>query len=289
MADNKKTVLITGCSPGGIGNALAREFHKKGLRVFATARSTNTIKDLNDLGIETLSLEVNETDSVGRCKEQISALTGGRLDYLVNNAGRNYTIPALDIELSEAVDTFQINVISVMYIVQVFSPLLIASRGTIVQIGSIAGILPYVFSSVYNASKAALLAYSNTLRVELEPFGVKVVTIVTGGVKSRIARVQGNLPPRSLYKPIESSYVRRVTHSQEGAMDTRVYAKRVVDRVLGLDSWMTWLLMRNRKLVWEGNMARTVWCLYTFFWEGFMDGILKRTFGLRNLQRKKSD
>ena len=77
------------CSPGGIGNALAREFHDKGLRVFATARLKNSIKELSYLGIETLSLEVNETDSVERCKEEISALTGGGLDYLVNNAGRS--------------------------------------------------------------------------------------------------------------------------------------------------------------------------------------------------------
>jgi 1-acylglycerone phosphate reductase len=61
-----------------------------------------------------------------------------------------------------------------------FAPLVIASKGTIVQIGSIAAVMPYVFGSAYNASKAALHAYSSTLRVELEPFGVKVITVITG-------------------------------------------------------------------------------------------------------------
>jgi NAD(P)-dependent dehydrogenase (short-subunit alcohol dehydrogenase family) len=61
-----------------------------------------------------------------------------------------------------------------------FAPLVIAAKGTIVQIGSIAALMPYVFGSAYNASKAALHAYSSTLRVELAPFDVKVITVVTG-------------------------------------------------------------------------------------------------------------
>lgn len=84
------------CSTGGIGNALAREFHRNGLCVFATARSKDSLHDLRDLGIQTFSLEVNEKQSVEECKEAISNLTGGKLDFLVNNAGRS-TFPSLDV------------------------------------------------------------------------------------------------------------------------------------------------------------------------------------------------
>jgi 1-acylglycerone phosphate reductase len=77
---------------------------------------------------------------------------------------------------------------------QVFAPLLIQAKGTIVMVGSLAGVIPYVFGSVYNASKAALHAYANTLRVEMKPLGVSVITIVTGGVKSRISRTERMLP-----------------------------------------------------------------------------------------------
>jgi 1-acylglycerone phosphate reductase len=83
------TCAVYSCNPGGIGNALAREFHSNGLRVFATARSRDSIKDLSELGIETLSLEVNDAGNVERLREEVSALTGGKLDYLVNNAGRS--------------------------------------------------------------------------------------------------------------------------------------------------------------------------------------------------------
>nr|POE77555.1 short-chain dehydrogenase cctt [Quercus suber] len=88
-----KTVLITGCSPGGIGHALAREFHSQGLRVFATARNSSSISDLAALGIETLSLEVTSATSISALAAEVSSRTNGALDILVNNAGRNYTVP----------------------------------------------------------------------------------------------------------------------------------------------------------------------------------------------------
>jgi len=98
---SQKTILITGTNPGGIGNSLAREFHAKGLRVFATARKTDSIKDLADLGIETLSLEVTDPESIKALKEEVASRTSGKLDYLVNNAGRNYTVPATDIDFEQ--------------------------------------------------------------------------------------------------------------------------------------------------------------------------------------------
>ena len=90
MSTTRTSVLITGCSPGGIGNALAREFHSRGLRVFATARKVETIVHLKELGIETLVLEVTQEESVERCKKEVERLTGEEgLGYLVNNAGRS--------------------------------------------------------------------------------------------------------------------------------------------------------------------------------------------------------
>ena len=77
------------CSPGGIGHALALEFQAQGLRVFATARTTEAVQDLADAGIEALDLDVTSEKSISACKEEVAKSTGGRLDYLVNNAGRS--------------------------------------------------------------------------------------------------------------------------------------------------------------------------------------------------------
>ena len=224
--------------------------HNPGLRVFATARKATSISDLQERGIETLSLEVDRPDSIATLKAEIERLTAGSgLDYLVNNAGRNYTVPALDIDFDEVQETFDVNVFAVMRMCQAFAPLIIQAKGTIVQIGSIAGIMPYVFGSVYNASKAALHQYSNTLRVEMKPFGVKVVTIVTGGVSSNIARTERQLPDGSYYMPVNEEYQRRLKHSQESGFSNERYARSVVAQVLKQNPpfWF-----------WEGHGARLV-------------------------------
>jgi len=82
-----RSVLITGCSQGGAGEALARQFHKNGFRVFATARSLTKIQHLKVEGIEILELDVVDHASAVKVASEVSSLTGGKLDILVNNAG----------------------------------------------------------------------------------------------------------------------------------------------------------------------------------------------------------
>lgn len=272
--EGKKTVLITGCSPGGIGHALAMVFHSKGLHVFATARNEKAVTDLSALGLEALQLDVTSPESVAEVKRHVSERTNGSLDYLVNNAGRNYTVPALDVDFSEVQATFETNVFSVMRMCQAFAPLLIQAKGTIIQIGSLAGEIPYVFGSTYNASKAALHAYSDTLRVELAPFGVNVMVVVTGGVKSNIARTHRELPNGSLYHPIEPEYQRRQLHSQEGAMEGKSYAEGVVRAALA---------SKPARSLWRGHQAWNVWLLLTLMPRMFWDYYFTREFNLSKL------
>ena len=83
----QKTVLITGCSKGGIGDALAQEFQRKGLRVFATARDLAKVEHLKKLGLDVLPLDVVDEDSIKKAVENVKTATGGTLDFLVNNSG----------------------------------------------------------------------------------------------------------------------------------------------------------------------------------------------------------
>ena len=83
----QKSVLITGCSNGGIGDSLARAFHKKGLRVFATARNLAKVEHLKVTGIEIIQLDVVDDVSIKQAVETVRAKTGGTLDFLVNNSG----------------------------------------------------------------------------------------------------------------------------------------------------------------------------------------------------------
>ena len=143
------------------------------------------------------------------------------------------------------------------------------------QIGSLAGYIPYVFGSAYNASKAALHAYTSTLRVELAPLGVHVMTIVTGGVKSNIARTHRTLATGSYYKPVEREYERRQKHSQEVGMETEEYAKVVVGKVLAARGWL-W----DAKSVWVGGSAGRVWWVWSCMPEGVWDLVMGWMFGL---------
>jgi 1-acylglycerone phosphate reductase len=194
---------------------------------------------------------------------------------LLPHSGRNYTVPALDIDMSEVKTTFATNVFAIMEITQHFIPLLITSKGLIINIGSVAGIMPYVFGSVYNASKAAIHSYSATLRLELEPYDVKVMVVVTGGVQSNIARTYRSLPEGSLYLPIRDSYERRLTHSQEGAMSNEEYARGVVSAALK---------SRPKKWLWRGNKSWSIWFVKTFLGLWVLDLVLPRVFQLDKLK-----
>jgi len=164
------------------------------------------------------------------------------------------------------------NLFSVMLMCKEFAPLLIAAQGKIVNIGSVAAIIPYAFGSVYNASKAALHSYGDTLRVEMEPFSVQVITVVTGGVKSNISRNNTrDIDPGSLYHPMRDLYLsRRRGSSQQGADTAEDYARYVVSQTVQA---------KPRPWLWRGNYAFVIW-LSTFMPTGLADGYISRRFGL---------
>lgn len=195
--------------------------------------------------------------------------------------GRNCTIPATDVPLEEARLCFETNFFAIIAITQAFTPLLISAApgSLIVNIGSIAAIVPYAFGAVYGASKAALHSFSDTLRIELEPYGVGVMVVVTGGVKSRIARTERSLPADSLYLDIDKEYQRRLKHSQEGAMDTTAYARGVVREALRRPLWM------RKKKFWWGNMAWVIRFVEFYVGGWVWDIAMPRMFGLRRLAK----
>jgi len=251
--ERQKFALITGCTPGGIGHFLALEFAEKGFHVLGTVRDPSKYSSPHK-NITFLPLELTSIESIRELRKRVTEITDGKLDILYNNAGRNYVVPALDYDTDELHELFEANVFAVMHMCREFTPLLIEAKGTIVQTGSVAGILPYVWGAPYNASKAALHSYTNTLRVELAPLGVRVVNIITGGVKSNIARTHRSLPEGSYMQPLAPEYERRLTHSQQLGMDTKQYARSCVSQVLRGDGWFG----RQRE-IWEGKMSWIVW------------------------------
>ena len=134
-----KSVLITGCSAGGIGSALAEAFQRRDVHVFATARDPSKLSHLGKLpNVTLLTLDPTSTASVEASVELIKAKTSGTLDYLVNNAGQTIIMPTLDFDIETAKSMYDINVWGMVRVTQAFAPLVIAAKGTIVNISSIA-------------------------------------------------------------------------------------------------------------------------------------------------------
>ncbi|KAK7946879.1 uncharacterized protein PG986_011200 [Apiospora aurea] len=184
--DNKLTVLITGCSDGGLGAALALAFHEAGFHVYATARDVAKMGELCAAagpGIKTLPLDVQSASSIADCVARVK-----RLDILVNNAGTMMTMPLADVSIPQAKDIFDTNVWGVLAVTQAFLPLLLESArrqsgGGIIAVNtSVASVVAAPFLGVYSASKAATAMFCDTLRLELAVFGLHVVELKTGAV-----------------------------------------------------------------------------------------------------------
>lgn len=146
----RKTVLITGCSPGGLGHALAEAFANEGYFVFATLRDPTKASLLARESIKVLPLEVTSQESIDACFNHVQAATEGRgLDVLVNNAGVGYVMPLLDTSVEESKKLFEVNVWGVLSVTQKFAPLVIVAKGTVLNISSLAGAVRMAWQGVF--------------------------------------------------------------------------------------------------------------------------------------------
>jgi 1-acylglycerone phosphate reductase len=139
----KRTVLITGCSAGGIGATMTKAFADLDYHVFATLRDTAKAGSLAQMAnVEILQLEVTSRESIEQCVLDVQKRTGGTLDVLVNNAGADFVIPLLDTSIEEAKKLYDVNVWGILATTQAFAPLLIKAKGTVCNISSIAATMP---------------------------------------------------------------------------------------------------------------------------------------------------
>lgn len=199
-------------------------------------------------------------------------------------------VPATDVDVADARAVYETNVFGAMAMVAAFAELVVAARGLIVNVASASAVAPYVFGSVYASSKAALAAYSRTLRAELRPLGVGVVVVMAGAVRSNMgspAVVKGSLPADSLYARVRHLYDARRGFSQKstsGPMPTPDFARRLVDSLERPELpsfWREWF--GRPDWFWCGGMARLLY-LGSTIGEWVMDLGAWRMFGLRELQ-----
>lgn len=244
MSTPRKTCLITGCSIGGIGASLASTFASSNYDVFATARNTFQIPHFlhENPNITVLTLDVTSSASITAAVASVQEATGSKLDVLINNAGIGLELPVLDTPLSAARQLFDVNFFGTLGMIQAFAPMLINARGCIVNNSSVGGFLSIPFISIYQASKAALTRFSEVLRLELAPLGVRVITLVTGGVATKfVANLQASeLPQGSYYMPVKDVIAEK-SKEIPYAMAPEVYAEEVLRNVERGATGMVWV------------------------------------------------
>src|SRR3954470_17639690 len=183
-----RVALVTGAS-SGIGAAAARRLHADGFTVYAVARRVERMKDLTDLGIRVEPVDVTDDASMTALVGTILA-EAGRIDVLVNNAGYGSYGALEDVPIDEARRQFEVNVFGLARLTQLVLPQMRSRRsGRIVNISSMGGRIYEPLGSWYHATKFAVEGLSDSLRMELAPFGIQVVVIQPGAIRTEWAAI----------------------------------------------------------------------------------------------------
>jgi NAD(P)-dependent dehydrogenase (short-subunit alcohol dehydrogenase family) len=208
----RKTIVITGCS-SGFGRQTALYLANQGWQVFATVRKEVDQANLQEEAVKqdgqgqltVLICDITRPDEIAALAQAVAAATF-HLDALLNNAGTAFASPLELISLDDFRAQLEINVVAHLGVIQAFLPLLKTARGTIINISSISGRIATPIMGAYAASKFALEALSDTLRVELAPFGVKVVIIEPGSSPTSIWETGRQRAARKLEEQREGTY-----------------------------------------------------------------------------------
>jgi NAD(P)-dependent dehydrogenase (short-subunit alcohol dehydrogenase family) len=183
MAQTSKAVLITGCSTG-IGRATAERLAARGWTVYATARKLESIEDLKGKGCRTLALDVTDEQSMRSAVEQVEAAEGA-VGVLVNNAGYSQSGALETVPLDQVRRQFETNVFGLLRMCQLVLPGMRNQRfGRIVNLSSMGGKLTFPGGGAYHATKFSVEALSDVLRFEVAGFGVDVVVIEPGLIRT---------------------------------------------------------------------------------------------------------
>lgn len=272
-----KVVLITGCSTG-IGRDLAKDLMKHGYTVIATARRLDTIRDLKAAMQLQLDVTDNEsiTDAVNRIIQQF-----GRIDVLINNAG--YGIRCAVEELSDDLveKMFNVNVYGIIRMVRAVLPWMRQQgSGRIINIGSIAGKIAQPVNGAYCASKYAVEALNDALRMEMAGFGIPVVLIEPGNIKTNFPDTARNISEQiltdtnSVYYDLYQNYLHYTANARHNVQGPEAVS-RIVRKTIEIEK------PKARYIVAVSLIHR----LLLYCNDGLREHLIKTAFGIRSKQK----
>ena len=224
--DQGQSVLITGAT-SGIGRATAALLARQGYRVFGTGRNPPAAQ--MD-GFALLPLEVTSNESVAACVAEVKRQTDGQLDVLINNVGTGILGAAEESSAEQVRQLFEINFFGAVRMTNAVLPMMRArEQGCIILLSSAGGVASVPFSGYYCATKHALEAYGEALRLELEPFHIRVATVAPGTV-STLAGDKALQPdqPIAAYEPVR----KKTTEKYVRAIHRGMRPERVAQTIL---------------------------------------------------------
>lgn len=185
MSKEQQAILITGCS-SGIGLCVAQALAERGYRVFASTRKPEDVEKLQAQGLESLVLDLADSDSIRQAFEQVMSATGGRLYALFNNGAYGQPGAVEDLSREALRQQFETNVFGWSELTNLCLPVMRKQgEGRIIQNSSVLGLVAMPYRGAYNASKFAIEGLTDTLRLELHGSGVHVSLIEPGPITSR--------------------------------------------------------------------------------------------------------
>ncbi|MFC5406628.1 oxidoreductase [Cohnella soli] len=268
----KKVALITGAS-AGIGKETAIELKNRGFIVYGAARRTEKMKDLSDLGIHTISLDVTNEESMVNCVNEILEKEG-QIDVLVNNAGYGSYGAVEDVPMEEARRQVEVNLFGLARMTQLVLPSMRKNQfGKIVNVSSMGGKVWTSFGGWYHATKFAVEGFSDCLRMEVEPFGIDVIVVEPGG----IATDWGIIAAENLRKvSVDGAYEKAANKSADNMVKTYtgtlLTKPEAIARCIG--KAVTVKRPKTRYLI--GFGAKPMVFLKTIFSDRMFDKIIKR-------------
>ena len=267
-------VLITGCS-SGIGRALADAFKAVGHDVWACARKPEDVARLATAGFNAVLLDVNDPQALTHLAGQLEH-AGDGLDVLINNAGYGAMGPLLDGGVEGIQQQFETNVFSIVGVTRALFPTLRRNQGLVVNIGSVSGVLVTPFAGTYCASKAAVHALSDALRMELAPFAIGVLEVQPGAIdtsfaKNASAQAEQLIDECSAWWPMRDGIRARARASQDNPTSATAFADAVLKAVVK---------PKPPRLLRYGNGSRALPLLAALVPGALLEKILMKRFGL---------
>ncbi len=202
----QRTVLITGCS-SGIGLVAAQDLKNRGYRVLAACRKPDDVAKMMQWGLEGIELDLDDCANVERAAEQVIQLTNGRLYGLFNNGGFGLYGPLHTLSRQQLEKQFSTNLFGTHQLTQLLLPAMLPhGEGRIIQTSSVMGLVSTPGRGAYAASKHALEAWSDTLRMELHGSGIDVCLIEPGPINTHFTQ---NVKQTEADKPINNPGIAR--------------------------------------------------------------------------------